>query len=106
MNLNFLLVGRPDPNAFYLVIQTVLFFGGAGRVFSLDHLLAHWQTLWQATQGKQALARLTKSKTHALHVAFQCRFRGRYGFPGQRVVLLSSQPRGIAKVREHPAAAF
>jgi hypothetical protein len=40
MNLNFLLAGRPDPSAFYLVIQTILLVGEADTVFSVDSLFA------------------------------------------------------------------
>ena len=40
MNLNFLLIGRVNPSAFYIVIQTVLFVGDAGMILGLDVLLA------------------------------------------------------------------
>jgi thiosulfate dehydrogenase [quinone] large subunit len=40
MNINFLLAGRPDPSAFYLVIQTILLVGDADKVFSVDSLFA------------------------------------------------------------------
>jgi thiosulfate dehydrogenase [quinone] large subunit len=41
MNLNFLLAGRTDPNAFYIVIQTLLLLVNAGTVLGLDaHLVA------------------------------------------------------------------
>jgi hypothetical protein len=36
LNVNFILAGRPDPSAFYIVIQLVLFFGGAGAVLGMD----------------------------------------------------------------------
>lgn len=36
MNINFILAGVPDPSAFYIVIQLVLFFGSAGAVLGLD----------------------------------------------------------------------
>jgi thiosulfate dehydrogenase [quinone] large subunit len=36
MNLNFLLIGRPDPSAFYIVIQAALLLTGAGSVCGLD----------------------------------------------------------------------
>lgn len=38
LNVNFVLAGVPDPSAFYIVIQLVLFAGGAGRVLGLDGL--------------------------------------------------------------------
>lgn len=36
MNVNFVLAGAVDPSTFYIVIQLVLFFGGAGTVLSVD----------------------------------------------------------------------
>jgi thiosulfate dehydrogenase (quinone) large subunit len=39
MNFNFLLLGRPDPSAFYIVIQWMLLVGRADRVMSLDAFL-------------------------------------------------------------------
>ncbi len=39
MNLNFILMGRPDPNVFYMVIQWILLLARAERVFSIDVLL-------------------------------------------------------------------
>lgn len=36
MNANFILAGQPDPSAFYIVIQLVLFYGGAGVVLGMD----------------------------------------------------------------------
>lgn len=36
MNVNFVLAGAVDPSTFYIVIQLVLFFGGAGAVLSVD----------------------------------------------------------------------
>lgn len=36
LNLNFVLAGVPDPSTFYIVIQLVLFAGGAGRVLGVD----------------------------------------------------------------------
>src|SRR5262245_14312749 len=36
MNLNFLLIGRPDPSAFYIVIQSALLLSGSGSVLGLD----------------------------------------------------------------------
>lgn len=39
MNLNFLLVGVPDPSAFYIVIQMVLLLAGTGAVLGFDALL-------------------------------------------------------------------
>lgn len=39
MNLNFLLVGKPDPSAFYIVIQTALLLANAGMILGLDNLL-------------------------------------------------------------------
>jgi thiosulfate dehydrogenase [quinone] large subunit len=40
MNLNFLLVGEPDPGTFYIVIQIVLLVTGAGAVFGFDRRLS------------------------------------------------------------------
>jgi uncharacterized membrane protein YphA (DoxX/SURF4 family) len=40
MNLNFVLVGKTNPSAFYLVIQTVLFVGHTGAVWGLDKKLS------------------------------------------------------------------
>jgi thiosulfate dehydrogenase (quinone) large subunit len=39
MNLNFLLAGEPDPNAFYVVIQTALLLANAGAILGLDEHL-------------------------------------------------------------------
>ena len=39
MNLNFILVGAPNPSAFYFVIQVALFIGGTGAIIGLDALL-------------------------------------------------------------------
>jgi len=39
MNLNFLLIGRVNPSAFYIVIQIVLLSANAGMVLGLDALL-------------------------------------------------------------------
>jgi thiosulfate dehydrogenase (quinone) large subunit len=36
LNVSFILAGRPDPSAFYIVIQLVLFLGGAGAVLGMD----------------------------------------------------------------------
>ncbi len=36
MNVNFVLAGAVDPSTFYIVIQLVLFFGGAGTVLGVD----------------------------------------------------------------------
>jgi thiosulfate dehydrogenase [quinone] large subunit len=36
MNLNFLLLGVPDPSAFYIVIQVVLLMTGAGAILGVD----------------------------------------------------------------------
>ncbi len=40
MNVNFVFAGAVDPSTFYIVIQLVLFFGGAGSVLSVDTLRA------------------------------------------------------------------
>lgn len=40
MNLNFILAGRVDPSAFYVVIQLALFFGNAGAVVGVDAWLS------------------------------------------------------------------
>lgn len=40
MNLNFLLVGDPNPSVFYLVIQAVLLLTNAGAVLGLDAVLS------------------------------------------------------------------
>lgn len=40
LNVNFLLAGVPNPSAFYIVIQLVLLFGGAGTVLGADAHLA------------------------------------------------------------------
>jgi thiosulfate dehydrogenase (quinone) large subunit len=40
MNLNFLLIGRPDPSAFYIVIQSALLLSGSGSVVGLDAWLS------------------------------------------------------------------
>lgn len=39
MNLNFILIGRVNPSAFYIVIQTALYEGNAGTVLGVDGLL-------------------------------------------------------------------
>ena len=39
MNLNFILVGAPNPSAFYFVIQVALFIGGTGAIIGVDALL-------------------------------------------------------------------
>lgn len=39
MNLNFVLIGRVNPSAFYIVIQTALFAGNAGTILGLDTLV-------------------------------------------------------------------
>ncbi len=36
LNANFILAGVPDPSAFYIVIQLVLFYGNAGVVLGMD----------------------------------------------------------------------
>lgn len=36
MNLNFLLIGVPDPSAFYIVIQVALLMTGAGAILGVD----------------------------------------------------------------------
>ncbi len=40
MNLNFVLAGWVNPSAFYIVIQVVLFAGGAGSILGIDQLLS------------------------------------------------------------------
>jgi thiosulfate dehydrogenase [quinone] large subunit len=42
MNLNFLLAGRPDPNAFYIVIQMVLLLEHTGSILGVDALLKRY----------------------------------------------------------------
>ncbi len=39
MNLNFMFIGRPDPNVFYSLIQWILLIARADRVMSLDAIL-------------------------------------------------------------------
>lgn len=39
MNMNFLLIGRPEPSVFYLIIQTVLLIGRTDAVASVDSLM-------------------------------------------------------------------
>lgn len=39
MNVNFLLAGQPNPNAFYIVIQVAILVTGAGGIFGLDRWL-------------------------------------------------------------------
>jgi thiosulfate dehydrogenase (quinone) large subunit len=39
MNLNFILVGAPNPSAFYFIIQVALFIGGTGAIIGVDALL-------------------------------------------------------------------
>jgi thiosulfate dehydrogenase [quinone] large subunit len=36
LNVSFILAGVPDPSAFYIVIQLVLLFGGAGAIAGVD----------------------------------------------------------------------
>ena len=57
MNANFLLVGRPDPNAFYLIIHAMLLFEKVDRVFSLDNLLARMRKRGHLPQPKAARGR-------------------------------------------------
>ena len=40
MNVNFVLAGSPDPNAFYLVIQVTLLFAGTGAILGGDAWLS------------------------------------------------------------------
>lgn len=40
MNLNFLLAGRIDPSAFYIIIQSVLFVSMTGAILGVDSLLS------------------------------------------------------------------
>ncbi len=40
MNLNFILAGRVNPSAFYMVIQTVLFIANTGSILGLDYLIS------------------------------------------------------------------
>jgi uncharacterized membrane protein YphA (DoxX/SURF4 family) len=40
MNLNFMLAGRPDPSAFYLIIQSALLFTNAGATLGVDGWLS------------------------------------------------------------------
>jgi len=57
MNANFLLAGRPDPNAFYLIIQAMLLLEKADRVLSLDNVWAYIRKRGHLTQLKMLLAR-------------------------------------------------
>lgn len=51
MNLNFLLVGEPNPSAFYLVIQLALLLSNAGAVIGLDAWLGrHPRLAWLAAR--------------------------------------------------------
>lgn len=40
MNINFIMVGRPDPSAFYFVIEAALFLGGIGAILGVDAILS------------------------------------------------------------------
>ena len=40
MNVNFLLAGRVNPSAFYIVIETVLFVSNTGAILGVDSLLS------------------------------------------------------------------
>ena len=40
MNLNFILSGAPNPSAFYVVIQIVLFLSNTGAILGFDKLLS------------------------------------------------------------------
>lgn len=42
MNFNFLLVGRVNPNAFYIVIQVILLLSYSGQVFGFDSWLGRY----------------------------------------------------------------
>lgn len=61
MNVNFILAGVPDPSAFYIVIQLVLFFGAAGAVLGMDarrsrrhhHPLLVASTAWEVDDTAQ-----------------------------------------------------
>jgi len=57
MNANFLLAGRPDPNAFYLIIQSMLLVEKADRVLSLDNVWAYVRDRGYLTQLKMLLER-------------------------------------------------
>ena len=53
MNLNFIAAGMPSPSVFYVVMQIMLLFSNAGRVFGLDgiaHERATFRTLEQPIQ--------------------------------------------------------
>jgi thiosulfate dehydrogenase (quinone) large subunit len=53
MNLNFIAAGTPSPSVFYVVMQIMLLFSNAGRVFGLDgiaHRRAEFRTLEQPIQ--------------------------------------------------------
>jgi len=71
MNLNFVLAGKPDPSAFYLVIQSALLLTNAGATFGVDAWLSRYLRLdrrhpilgW-------AIARHRRCRTH---VTFQRR---------------------------------
>ena len=53
MNVNFLLVGRVNPSAFYIVIQVALLSANAGTVLGLDALVVRRRTL-KRLQNRQA----------------------------------------------------
>jgi thiosulfate dehydrogenase (quinone) large subunit len=53
MNLNFIAAGTPSPSVFYVIMQIVLLFSNAGRVFGFDgiaHRRAEFRTLEQPIQ--------------------------------------------------------
>jgi thiosulfate dehydrogenase (quinone) large subunit len=68
MNLNFIAAGMPSPSVFYVVMQIMLLFSNAGRVFGLDgiaHRRAEFRTLEQPIQRRigrhQMQFRLTRN---------------------------------------------
>jgi uncharacterized membrane protein YphA (DoxX/SURF4 family) len=69
MNLNFLLSGRPDPSAFYIVIQASLLLANAGAVLGVDAHLA------QMLHGRHpAFAALVAGLRSRMHLPTQRRF--------------------------------
>jgi thiosulfate dehydrogenase (quinone) large subunit len=77
MNLNFIAAGAPNPSVFYVVIQIMLLFSNAGRVFGLDgiaHRKAIARQLEQPVQRRirlhQAQFRLSRNLMLVLSVIF------------------------------------
>ena len=68
LNVNFILAGRPDPSAFYIVIQLVLFFGGAGAVLGMDasRWRRHHGSLSVSSTGRVAAAAAHERHAYAV----------------------------------------